>query len=92
VRHSFSGERVNMQAVEDQAHARMYDRYPESSVIHWHEADVLCTNAYMHKHYDHEEGVIARYSEGKNLPKDLQPAEPVEKRPSMADGWFKVSG
>jgi hypothetical protein len=91
MRHSFGGARVDMQIVENQAHGRMYDRYPESTVVHYHAAGVPCTKNSQHRLYDHGEGIIVNWLEGDEMPPVLR--SPIaENKPSMADSWVKDGG
>jgi hypothetical protein len=91
MRHSFTGERVNMQGVEDQAHTRMFAHEPESTIVHYHPADQACDSTVEHKLYDHLVGVIARYDVGIDLPDEYK-SDVHRKSAAMSDNWFRNSG
>jgi hypothetical protein len=80
-----------MQVVQEQAQARMYDLWPESTVVHWHPASETCDEKSQHRIYDHEAAVIVNYDEGQGLPRALREGL-KEKKSAMSDNWFKNSG
>jgi hypothetical protein len=90
-RHSFTGERTNMQAQLDDAQRRMFDaRQPESTIVHYHAAHEVCDGTVEHRVYDHLIGQCAVYEVGIDLPEEYK-TSPVEKSPAMSDNWFKTS-